>query len=57
VASGFGFNRARGRERKKQGEENKKHLFPCLMSRGKRKRNSAASKRHCLDVQGKKKKK
>jgi magnesium-transporting ATPase (P-type) len=46
VASSFGSNRARGRERKKQGEENKKLLFPCCTSRGRRRRNSAASKRH-----------
>jgi hypothetical protein len=41
VVSGIGSNRARGRERKKQGEENKKLLFPCYMSRGRRRRNSA----------------
>jgi len=39
-------SRARGKERKRQREENKKHLFPCYMSGGRRKRNSAASKRH-----------
>jgi hypothetical protein len=41
VVSGIGSNRARGRERKKQGEENKKLLFPCYMSRGRRRRNNA----------------
>ena len=35
--SGFGSNRARGRERKKQGEESKKTSLPLLHILGKKK--------------------
>ena len=42
VASSFGSNKARGREREEEiNEKEQKLIFPCCMSRGRRRRNSA----------------